>query len=274
VLNAAREPQEAAAIIDSHAHVTSRQFDADREAVLQRAFANGVRMIVNVGCDVQSSLDAIRLAAEDVRLYATVGIHPHEAARATEDDWRLIEELVRADRVVAVGECGFDRGPHNDAPLPLQEGLLRLHVALARETGLPLVIHNRETYPELFAVLEEEAAKAPLAGVMHCFSGGPAEARRSLELGFYLSFSGVVTFKNAREMQDAARVTPLDRILVETDCPYLTPHPHRGKRNEPAYVRHTADFLADLLGVGREEMERTTERNTLRAFRLPEEVLA
>jgi TatD DNase family protein len=259
------------AIIDSHAHVDSRQFDADRGDVVARAFAAGLTAIVNVGADVEGSRRSVELAANDARIWATVGIHPHEAATATDDDWRVIEELASAPRVVGIGECGLDKGPHNHAPMDAQERLLRRHVALARRTGLPLVIHNRDTYPELFRILEDEAEEGPLAGVMHCFSGGPDEARRSVALGFYVSFSGVLTFRNAEATRAAARATPLDRVLVETDCPYLTPEPHRGKRNEPAYVVHTARRLAEVLGVAADELARITAANTRRAFRLPEE---
>lgn len=233
-----------------------------------------MRLIVNVGADVAGSRRSVELAERRDDVYATVGIHPHEAARTTEEDWAVIEGLVGAPKVVAIGECGLDRGPWNDAPMELQERLLRRHVALARETGLPIVIHNRDTYPDLFRILEDEARLGSLRGVMHCFSGGVDELRRSLDLGFYISFSGVLTFKSAEGLREAARVAPHDRVLVETDCPYLTPAPHRGKRNEPAHVVHTAGKLAELLGVGPREIETLTERNTLAAFDIPEEALS
>ena len=252
----------------------SRQFDADRGDVIARAFAAGLSAFVNVGADVEGSRRSVELAASDPRIWATVGIHPHEAAHTSDDDWRAIEELARAPRVVGVGECGLDRGPHNSAPMDAQERLLRRHVALARATGLPLVIHNRDTYPDLFRILEDEARSGPLAGVMHCFSGGPDEARRSVALGFFVSFSGVLTFRNAEATREAATVVPIDRLLVETDCPYLTPEPHRGKRNEPAYVVHTARRLAEVLGRPHDEVARITAANARRAFRLPEEKAA
>ncbi len=256
-------------MIDSHAHVDSQKFDADREAVLERTWAAGVRTLVNVGCDVASSRRSVALATSDHRIFATVGIHPHGAGSATDADWDEIVALTEAPRVVGVGECGLDRGPWNKVPLELQERLLRKHVALSRETGLPLVIHNRDTYPDLFRILEDEATRGPLRGVMHCFSGGPEDAERSVALGFFVSFSGVLTFKNAANLRAAVRVTPRDRMLVETDCPYLTPVPHRGQRNEPAYVIHTAHFLGDLLGLSHTEIEQLTVENTIRAFDLP-----
>jgi TatD DNase family protein len=250
-----------------------RQFDEDRDAVLTRAFA-ALSCLVNVGTGVEGSRRSVELAARHPRIFATVGIHPHDAGAATDEDFRVIEELSRAPKVVGIGECGLDRGPHNDAAFDAQERLFRRHVDLARRTGLPLVVHNRDTYPDLFRILEEESAKGPLRGVMHCFSGGPDEARRSAALGFFISFSGVLTFKNAQKTRDAARVTPLDRILVETDCPYLTPEPHRGRRNEPAYVVHTARRLAETLGLAPEEFDRRSEENTLRAFGIPREALS
>lgn len=250
-----------------------RQFDADRDAVLSRTFA-ALRLIVNVGAGVAGSRRSVELASGNPRIWATVGIHPHDAGTTTDEDWRTIEELSRAPRVVAIGECGLDRGPHNHAPFDAQERLLRRHVDLARRTGLPLVIHNRDTYPDLFRILEDESTRGPLTGVMHCFSGGPDEARRSVSLGFHVSFSGVLTFKNAQTTRDAARVVPLDRLIVETDCPYLTPEPHRGQRNEPAYVVHTARRLAETLGRPFDEIDRLTEANTLRAFRIPPEALS
>ncbi len=201
-----------------------------------------------------------------------MGIHPHEAGTATDADFAAVEELARAPRVVAIGECGLDRGPHNRAPHDAQERLLRRHVELARRTGLPLVIHNRDAWPELLRILEDESRVGALRGVMHCFSGTPDEARRSVELGFFVSFSGVLTFRNAQSTRDAARAVPPDRLLVETDCPYLTPEPHRGRRNEPAYVVHTARRLAEVRGVPADEIERTTDANAVAAFRLPPEV--
>ena len=247
-------------------------FDADREAVLTRAFAV-VRGFVEVGADARGSRRSVEMAARHTRVFATAGIHPHEAARTTDADFAAIEELARAPKVVAIGECGLDRGPHNDAPLDAQEWLFRRHIDLARRTGLPLVVHNRDTYPDLFRILEDEARHGPLRWVMHCFSGGPDEARRSVDLGFFLSFSGVLTFKNAERTREAACATPRDRVLVETDCPYLTPEPHRGTRNEPAYVVHTARRLAKVLGLSPEEVERRTDENTLRAFGIAPEAL-
>lgn len=268
-------------MIDSHAHVDGPRFDADRDTALARARAAGVRLIVNVGHDVASSRRCVELAARDPHVYATVGIHPHEAGTATDADFAEVERLAHEPRVVGIGECGLDRGPHNHAPFDAQERLLRRHADLARTTGLPLVIHNRDTYPDLFRVLGEIVAAHPswgsgrdgLRGVMHCFSGGPDEALRSVELGFVVSFSGVLTFKNAAATRAAAAVVPADRLLVETDCPYLAPEPFRGQRNEPAYVAYTLRKLAEVRGADVAEMDRLTEANTLRAFGIPDSAL-
>jgi TatD DNase family protein len=261
-------------MIDTHAHVDGPRFDADRAETLGRAWKAGIRVLVNVGHDVESSRRSVALAASDPRVYATVGIHPHEAGKATDADLAAVEEMAAAPRVVAVGECGLDRGPHNHAPFDAQERLLRAQIGLARRRSLPVVIHNRDTYPDLFRVLEDEAREGPLRGVMHCFSGGPAEAERSVALGFFVSFSGVLTFRNAPATRDAARVVSADRLLVETDCPYLAPEPHRGKRNEPAFVALTLARLAEVRGAPLAEMERVTEANALRAFGIPEASLA
>lgn len=258
-------------MIDTHAHVDGPRFDADRDEVMRRAAAAGVRLVVNVGHDVESSRRSVAMAASDPRVFAAVGIHPHEAARTTDADFAEVERLAAAPRVVAVGECGLDRGPHNDAPLDAQERLLLRHADLARRRGLPLVIHNRDTYPDLFRVLEEEARRGPIRGVMHCFSGGVEEALRSVALGFHVSFSGVLTFKNAGRTREAARAVPLERLLVETDCPYLAPEPHRGQRNEPAYVAFTLRRLAEVRDADPAEIERATDANARAAFGLPEE---
>ncbi|MCG3133032.1 MAG: D-aminoacyl-tRNA deacylase [Planctomycetes bacterium] len=259
-------------MIDSHAHVDFESFDADRAEVLARAWAAGLAAIVNVGTGPAGSRRSVALAATDPRIWATVGIHPHDAGTATDADFAEIEALAREPRVVGIGECGLDRGPHNHAPFDAQVALFRQHVDLSRRTGLPLVIHNRDTYPELFAILEEEtSARGPLRGVMHCFSGGPDEAARSVALGFHVSFSGVLTFKSAQKTRDAAKLVPGDRVMVETDCPFLTPEPHRGKRNEPAYTALTLARLASIRGWTMDEAAHVTARNTRQVFGLPAE---
>lgn len=258
-------------MIDTHAHVDGPRFDADRDATLGRAWAAGVRTFVNVGHDLASSERSVALAAADPRIFAAVGLHPHEAGRVGDAEFAALERLARAPRVVAIGECGLDRGPHNDAPFEAQERLFRRHVDLARRTGLPLVVHNRDTYPDLFRILDDESRHGALRGIMHCFSGGPDEADRSVELGFHLSFSGVLTFRNAERTRDAARRAPEERLLVETDCPYLAPEPRRGQRNEPAWVALTLARLAEVRGVSPAHMERVTDTNARRVFGLPPE---
>lgn len=253
-------------MIDAHAHLDSPRFDADRDDVLARAWSAGLSGIVTSGADVESSRRAVALAETSPRIWAAAGIHPHRAAETGPEDLAALADLVRHPRVVAVGECGLDRGPHNDAPLDAQERLFRAQIRLAREAGLPVVIHNRDAFPELFRILTEEAGGTPLRGMMHCFSGGPQEAARCLALGLHLSFSGTLTFKNAADVRAAAAATPLDRILVETDCPWLAPTPHRGERNEPARVALTVARLAQALGASAEDLGRRTDRTTRALF--------
>lgn len=261
-------------MIDSHTHVYDPRFDADRDDVLRRARAAGVQGIVNIGCDVPTSRRALEVAERERMAVATAGLHPLQAHEVGPADLDVIRELAAHPRVVAIGECGLDQGPHNRASLADQERVFRAQIELARDLDLPLVIHNRDTYPELFAILSDEARRGPLRGVMHCFSGDADQARQSVDLGFHVSFAGVVTFKNAPRAREAALATPVDRLLVETDAPYLSPMPHRGKRNEPAYVALVLAFLAELLDVPVDELDRRTTANTLDVYGLTLEDLS
>jgi TatD DNase family protein len=216
--------------VDSHAHLTALTGGAD--AALERGRAAGVTGVVCVGTDAASSRAAVELAARHDDVVATVGLHPHDAARL-HDEWDELVELAAGDDVGAVGETGLDFH-YRHSPAAEQEASFRRHVALARALGRALVVHSRDAWDDTFRVLADEAP-AP-ATVLHCFTGGPDEARRALELGCWLSFSGIVTFRNAADVRAAAAVTPLDRLLVETDAPYLAPVPHRGAENEPAFV--------------------------------------
>lgn len=255
-------------LIDSHCHLDSPEFEADREAVIGRALEAGVSKMVAVGTgNGPPDLDAgVRLADRHDCLYATAGVHPHEASKADSDSWRRILDLARHHpKVIAIGEIGLDY--HYDfSPREVQRTVFSTQLALAVETRTPVIIHTREAWEDTFALLEREWAPHGLPGIMHCFSGGPPEARRSLEMGFYLSFGGIVTFPKAAYIQQAAREAPQDRILVETDAPYLAPVPKRGTRNEPAFVVHTAANLAQLRGVPAEEIARVTTTNFERLF--------
>jgi TatD DNase family protein len=253
-------------MIDSHCHLDSEYFGEDRDLVLARARQAGVGPFITIG--VGRGLDAPReaaaLAALEPDIYATVGVHPHDAASMTEETWTELEALARRPRVVGVGETGLDYY-YDHSPRSVQLGAYRRFVALARAAGLPLVSHIRDAHAEAAGLLREEGAGP---GVIHCFSGGVAEARAYLDLGQCLSFSGIVTFKNAGNVREAAAFAPLDRILVETDAPYLAPIPKRGKRNEPAFLAHTLAALAELRGIPVAELDAATSANTRRVFRL------
>jgi TatD DNase family protein len=253
--------------IDSHCHLDGKRFDDDREAVIERALAAGVTTMLAIGTgDGPPDLDvAIRLAERYSFIYASVGVHPHDAAKWTPECAPALQERLRHPRVVALGEIGLDY--HYDfSPRDVQQRVFVEQMELAAEAGKPILIHTREAWEDTFALIERHWAPTGLPGVMHCFTGGPAEAERALALGFTLSFSGVVTYPKAPEVREAALLTPLNRILVETDAPYLAPVPFRGKRNEPSYVVRTGEILAGLLGISAAELARCTTGNFVRLF--------
>jgi TatD DNase family protein len=249
-------------LIDSHCHLDSPEFDTDRDEVVARALEAGVEQMVAIGTGSgPPDLEAgIRLADRYPQFYATVGIHPHDAAKATDPDFQRLAELLSHPKVVALGEIGLDY--HYDfSPRETQTSVFIQQMEIAAAAKKPIVIHTREAWDDTAALLEQYWKPHGMGGIMHCFSGGPAEARRALDLGFYLSFGGIVTFPKALDLQAAAKEAPVDRILVETDSPYLAPVPKRGKRNEPALVVHTARKLADLRGQSLEEVSLVTTEN-------------
>jgi len=249
-------------LIDSHCHLDSPEFDADRDEVVARALEAGVEQMVAIGTgNGPPDLEAgIRLADRYPQFYATVGIHPHDAAKATDPDFQRLAELLSHPKVVALGEIGLDY--HYDfSPRETQTSVFIRQMEIAAAAKKPIVIHTREAWDDTAALLEQYWKPHGMGGIMHCFSGGPAEAQRALDLGFYLSFGGIVTFPKALDLQAAAKEAPVDRILVETDSPYLAPVPKRGKRNEPALVVHTARKLADLRGQSLEEVSLVTTEN-------------
>jgi TatD DNase family protein len=256
-------------LVDSHCHLDNHQFDDDREAVIERASAAGVDRMMAIGTgEGPPDLEvAIRLADRHAALYATVGVHPHDANKADGQTYRRLEEVLRHSRVLALGEIGLDY--HYDfSPRPVQRDVFIEQMRLASDAGKPIVIHTREAWDETLALIEQHWSPTALPGVMHCFSGGPAEAERCVGLGFYLSFGGIVTFPKALEVQEAARTVPIDRLLVETDAPYLAPVPKRGKRNEPAFVLETARKVATLRGTSLEDIALQTTRNFDLLFKL------
>jgi len=252
---------------DSHAHLTMEPFDADREAVIGRARDAGLLHVVTVSSYLGDAARCADLASRHDFIHFTAGLHPHEASAWTAEVARSLREAARRPKGVAIGEIGLDY--HYDrSPREAQRSVFREQIALARELGLPIVVHTREAWPDTLAILREEKAES-IGGVFHCFSGGPEEARRCLDLGFYLSFAGPVTFKNAGAVAEAAAYAPLERILTETDAPFLTPHPHRGTRNEPARVVLVAGRVAALKGIAPEAVGEAATRNLETVFRLP-----
>lgn len=255
-------------LIDSHCHLDEERFDPDRDEIIARARASGVTRMITIGASgpLSANHDAVRLAAEHDGVFATVGIHPHNARNVTPEVLAEIERLARQHKVVGIGETGLDYY-YDNSPRPQQLEAFRLHVRLARRVKLPIVVHLRDAYDDAADVLREEDA-GEVGGVIHCFSGDRANARTFLDLGFDISFSGIVTFKKADELRAVAAEVPADRFMVETDAPFLAPIPHRGKRNEPAFVIHTAALLAQVRGVSLETLGATSTANTLRRFKL------
>ena len=253
-------------LIDSHCHLDDARYDGDREAMIARARSGGVGHFVTIGCDLATSRAAVALAEQHDFVSATVGVHPHEV-KLIEDHWyAALKTLAQSPRVVAYGEIGLDYH-YNHSPQDVQRERFREQVRLARELRLPIVIHTREAQEDTIAILKEEKA-TEVGGVFHCFSGDAWLAKDALDLGFYLSFSGVITFQNATMLRDIVKTIPMDRILVETDAPYLTPAPNRGKRNEPAYVRHVAEKIAELHGLSVQQVEEATTQNTKQLFHI------
>lgn len=257
-------------LVDTHAHVQVRQFDADREAIIQAALAAGIERIIVPGTDLPSSLSAVELArAFPGRLFAAVGTHPHDAETLTEETLAVLRELARSPEVVAIGEIGLDYF-RDLSPRTVQRDALVAQFALARELDLPVILHNRDSFGDLMELLRAHGNE--LTGVFHCFIGDIAMARQVLDIGFYLSFAGPVTYPRNTELAEVARWAPADRILVETDSPYLAPQPVRGKRNEPRNVMMTARHIANLRGMDEAELADRTSSNADTLFRLHDRI--
>lgn len=264
--------------IDTHAHLDDKSFDAIRDEVVAAALSAKVERTICVGCTVADSEKCIRIAEQYDSISASVGIQPNYMDEVADGDWERIVELARSEQVVAIGETGLDHY-WDRAPLEPQEDYFRRHVRLSQETGLPFIVHMRDPKVEkgeppstacadhIWRVLKECAADAPLNGVMHSYAGNKEFAERFLELGMYISFAGMVTFKKSHELREVASMVPEDRLLIETDSPYLSPEPNRGKRpNQPAWVVHTAACLAKTRGVSLENLAEVTTRNARRLF--------
>ncbi len=251
-------------LVDSHAHLDNNQFKNDLDQVLKNAEVAGVKHILTIGCDLQSSAKSVALANQHKCISAAVGIHPHDAMEATPEGLALLEGLASAPKVVAIGEIGLDfyrnRSPHEQ-----QRHAFRQQIRLARQVDKPVIVHDRDAHAEVLQILHEEGA-AEVGGVLHCFSGDLEMAQACLDMGFYLSFTGNITYPKNIELREVVAGVPVDRILVETDCPYLSPQPFRGKRNEPAYVRLTAEKIAEIKGLTFDDISRITSRNAYDLF--------
>jgi TatD DNase family protein len=256
--------------VDSHAHIDGPEFDADRDEVIQRARDAGVSTILNVGTgDPHSGVleRAVELAEKHESLYAAIGVHPHDARLFDEPAEQRITDLIKqSTRVIAWGEIGLDFH-YDNSPRDVQMGVFRRQLQLARAALLPVIVHTREAEAETIEILRSEWQGSALPGIMHCFSGTGELAKKAIDLGMFVSFSGIITFKKADDLRSVATEVPLDRLLIETDCPFLSPVPHRGKRNEPAYVVEVARCLAELRGVSLEEMGQVTAENFTRLFK-------
>lgn len=258
---------------DTHCHLDFNHFDKDREDVIRRAVKRGIGRILVAGIDLESSKAAVALAEMEEVIYAAVGVHPNSGTTWNADTYNQLFELADHPKVVAIGEVGLDYY-REYTPQPLQRKIFQEQLALAAEMNLPVVVHDRDAHEDVFSMLVNwqqtlEEASSPLAekpGVLHSYSGNIYQAEKVLEAGFYLGITGPVTFKNALEMQEVAIQAPESRLLIETDAPYLTPHPYRGKRNEPAYVYYVAEKIASLRGISPKEVGEITSRNAKKLF--------
>ncbi len=254
-------------LIDSHAHLDDEKFDGDRAQVIENARRNGICNIINVGYNEKTILSTIDLINKNDFIYGAIGWHPNDAHQIKEKDYQLIEELAsKNSKIIAIGEIGLDYY-HDYAPKEVQQEVFVKQIHLAKRLGLPIIIHDRDAHQDLMNILKDEKAEE-IGGVMHSYSGSLEMALECIKLNFYISFSGPITFKNAKNPKNVAINIPLDKILVETDSPYLTPEPYRGKRNEPAYVKYVAEEIAKLKNLDITEINNITTQNAKRIFRL------
>jgi len=262
------DEHECLGLIDSHAHIQGAMYAAEVDEVIKRAEKAGVEKIMVVGGagELSSNQAAVALADSYENLYATVGMHPHDAKDVGEEELKELQALTSRPKVIAVGETGLDFY-YNHSPHNIQRDIFTRFIRMARETGLPLVVHERDAHKDVAQLLRSEGA-GKLTGVIHCFTGDYEAARNYLDLGFYLSFTGIITFKNAQSLREVVRNVPLERMFVETDSPYLTPVPHRGKRNEPAFVRFVAETVAQIKTLALQEVARITTTNVRALFRI------
>lgn len=253
-------------LVDHHCHLDFPEFQQDLDGVVARAGAAGVGLLVTISTRMRRFDQVLGVAERYPNVFCSVGTHPHNAHEELDIPPSEIVRLSQHPKVVAIGEAGLDYHYKNSTPEAQAEGF-RNHIAAARETGLPLEIHTRDADEDTIAILEDEYKKGPFPALLHCFTGGRDLAMRAIDIGLYVSFSGVITFKKTEDLQKTAKDLPLDRILVETDAPFLAPNPYRGKTNEPSYVAHTAAKLAEIRGLSNEDLARATTKNFYRLFK-------
>lgn len=253
-------------LFDSHAHLDDGRFDKDLDQVIARAKENGIDYILNPGADLNTSIRAVNLAEKYDMIYAAVGVHPHNAKEVDQDTIEILKALTNKDKVVAIGEIGLDFH-YDHSPRDVQRKWFKEQIMLAKEVNLPIIIHDREAHGEVFDILKDHDA-GDMGCLMHCYSGSVELAREYIKMGVYISLAGPVTFKNARRAYEVAKEIPLEWLLIETDSPYLTPVPYRGKRNEPAYVKFVAEKIAQAKQISLEEVAHQTTLNTKKLFRI------
>lgn len=251
-------------LIDSHVHLDDRRYDKDRDRIIKSLKNDGIELVLNIGADLQTSIASVSLAEKYDNVYAVVGVHPHSAKEVDDSTLEILKSFASRDKVVAIGEIGLDFH-YDNSPRDVQRKWFRKQLELAKEVDLPVVIHSRDATQETFDIIKE-AQDGKLRGVLHCYSDSVEIALEYIKLGFYISLGGPVTFNNAKVPKEVAKAVPLDKLLIETDSPYLTPTPNRGKRNEPAYVRFVAAEIAELRGISFDDLVKATNKNTKELF--------
>lgn len=252
-------------LIDSHAHLNNEQFDLDREYLINHLEQNGIELVVNVGADMESSRESVKLADTYDNIYAVVGVHPHSAKEMTDDSLKELKELTKNSKVVAIGEIGLDYH-YDNSPREIQKKWFKKQIELAKGLDMPIVVHTREADIDTLQIIKEESEG--LRGIIHCFSSDRKMLQEYLDLGFFIALGGPVTFKKTDELKEVAKIVPIEKLLVETDAPYLAPTPYRGKRNEPMFVKQTAKLIAELKGMTIEDLTLQTNKNTKEIFNI------
>jgi TatD DNase family protein len=253
-------------LVDSHVHLDDGRYDKDREKLIERFEQDGINCVLHAAYDLQSSIKAVNASEKYERIYASVGYHPHDAKDATEESLQIIRSLTKKNKVIAIGEIGLDYH-YDHSPRDIQRKWFIEQIRMAKELDMPYIVHDREAHADIFNIMKAEKYTGT-RGIMHCYSGNVELAREFIKMGFLISLAGPITFSNARKAKEVAKEIPLENLLIETDGPYLTPVPFRGKRNEPAYVRYVAQEIASIKGISFEEVAETTSGNFKRLFNI------